>query len=312
MVRNKITVTILFIFFWGSFLSSCKTISDVETVKLNENLNSSTSSNTDLIQNQLSPTGILISPTFTPSPAIPTVMNIEPGSTNVTPTIIQTDLVSPLEGIKLEELKEIESNPFLYTGDGKDDGHHGTDFSFYQYKSFKKIENLNLLSMTTGRVSSVISNRPPYGNMIMVETPFSSLPVFLQDYLLLIQRGSEVPFHTNLSCPEFQFEENLQKTSLFSLYILYAHLYSPPDVEIGSNILSGNSIGQVGNTGSSGNPHLHLEFRIGPSGYLFEEMSHYDNTASPNEISNYCLWRVSGLFYQINPMEIIEYYLQNR
>lgn len=311
-MRKKYAVTILFIFFCGSVLSSCVLTSFEENVNLYENLDDVTSIDSEPIQNQPYPIDILISPTMIPGSATPTVEKNETVLTINTPTINQINLVSPLEGFELEELKEIVSNPFIYAGDGKDEGHHGTDFSFYQYKSFEKIENLPVNSMTSGRVRSVINDRPPYGNMVMVETPFSLLPVFLQNHLLSLQPESEIPFHTNLSCPDFQFDENSQISGSLSLYILYAHLYSPTEVLIGSQIHSGNPIGNVGNTGSSGNPHLHLEFRIGPSGYNFEEMSHYDNTASQNEIYNYCLWRVSGLFYQIDPMESIELYLQNR
>jgi murein DD-endopeptidase MepM/ murein hydrolase activator NlpD len=68
----------------------------------------------------------------------------------------------------------------------------------------------------------------------------------------------------------------------------------------------------VGNSGLSGNPHLHLEFRIGPANFQFEEMAHYENNATNEEMENYCLWRVSGYFYTIDPMQIFEYYLQNR
>ena len=311
-LRNRNGIAILFIILLGSTLTSCKSIPYEEPIKLNENLDKTTSSNTVVVQTQLSPTNFEIIPTIIPVPVTPSVENKEPVLSIDTPTLSQTELVTPLEGLKLEELFEIVSNPFFYAGDGKDEGHHGSDFSFYQYKSLEKIENLPVHSIASGRVSSVINNRPPYGNMVMVETPFSSLPVFLQDHLNLFYPVSKFPFHTNLSCPDFQFEENLKNFDAFSLYILYAHLYSPPEMQIDSFVLGGDAIGKVGNTGSSGNPHLHLEFRIGPSGYTFDEMSHYDNTASQNEISNYCLWRVSGLFYQVDPMEIIEYYLQNR
>ncbi len=311
-MRNKFAVIILFILLWGSVLTSCKTISIEKHMNLNENIESTSTLKTEPIQNHSSPTITQTSPTILPGPVTPSVEKNELVFANSTSTSIETEFVSPLEGFKLEELTEIVSNPFIYAGDGKDDGHHGTDFSFYQYKSFEKIEKLPVLSITSGRVSSVIYNRPPYGNMVVVETPFSSLPVFLRDHLLVLYTESEIPFHTNLSCPDFQLTENPQIIESFSLYILYAHLYALPEVQIDSHVLSGFPIGKVGNTGSSGNPHLHLEFRIGPTGYIFEEMSHYNNTASQNELSNYCLWRVSGLFYQVDPMGIIEYYLQNR
>ncbi|MBW6471515.1 MAG: M23 family metallopeptidase [Anaerolineaceae bacterium] len=310
-MRKKYAVIILFILLWGSVLSGCKT--DIENqLKLNENVESTSFLTTELGQNHSTPKITQKTPTLHPDPRTSSVEKDEPTFTNDTSSSIETELISPLEGIKLEELTEIVSNPFSYAGDGKDDGHHGTDFSFYQYKSFEKIENLPVLSITSGRVSSVIHNRPPYGNMVMVETPLSSLPDFLRNHLLHFLPESEIPFQTNLSCPAFQSEENSQISDPFSLYILYAHLYSPRELRIDSLVLSGNPIGAVGNSGSSGNPHLHLEFRIGPSDHSFEEMAHYDNTASQNEISNYCLWRVSGLFYQVDPMEIIKYYLQNR
>lgn len=311
-MRKRYIFIILFIFLWGSILTSCKTNNDEKLPKLNENKESTSSPKTDPGQNQSFPTITLLSPTPLPDPVTLPVENNEQVQTNGRSTSIQTEFVSPLEGIKLEELQEIISNPFFYSGDGKDDGHHGTDFSFYQYKSIDKIENLPVQSITSGIVRSVINNRPPYGYMVLIETPFTSLPFFLRDRLLIINTEFEIPFHTNLSCPDFQLPENSKAIDSFSLYILYAHLHDLPEVQIDSQVLSGYPIGKVGNSGSSGNPHLHLEFRIGPTGYSFEEMSHYDNTASQNEIANYCLWRVSGLFYQVDPMEIIEYYLQNR
>jgi murein DD-endopeptidase MepM/ murein hydrolase activator NlpD len=311
-MRKRYIVIILFIFLWGSILASCKTLDNEKRTKLNENLESTSSPKTDSVQNHSFPTITQVSPKLQQGHVTPTVENNQRIQTNNKSMSIQTEFVSPLEGINLEELQEIISNPFFYSGDGKDDGHHGTDFSFYQYKTFDKIENLPVQSITSGIVRSVINNRPPYGYMVMIETPFSSLPFFLQDRLHMHNTESEIPFYTNLSCPDFQLPENSQTIESYSLYILYAHLHDLPEVQIDSHVLSGYPIGKVGNSGSSGNPHLHLEFRIGPMGYNFEEMSHYNNTASQNELSNYCLWRVSGLFYQIDPMQIIEYYLQNR
>ncbi len=311
-MKNKYAVILLFFLIWASVLSSCTFFSQEEKVKLNVNVEGTSAPITEPFQNQPSPTVIHNSPTLPQNYADPSIGKNELAVIIDTPTPVMTEFNSPLEGIKLQELSDIVSNPFSYTGNGQDAGHHGTDFSFYQYKSYEKMENLPVLSITSGRVSSVLNDRPPYGNMVMVETPFSSLPFFLQNHLLLLLPENEIPFHSNLSCPDYQLEEESQISEPFSLYILYAHLYSRPDVQINSQVHSGNPIGKVGNTGSSGNPHLHLEFRIGPSGYTFEEMSHYNNTASQNEIYHYCLWRVSGLFYQVDPMESIDFYLQNR
>lgn len=311
-MRNNFAVILLFFLIGGSVLSSCKYMSLEGNEKLNEIVDGTSAPKAELFQNQPSLSVIQNSPTLPQNHVAPTLEKNELVVVIGTPTSVQTEFNSPLEGIKLQELSDIVSNPFYFTGNGQEDGHHGTDFSFYQYKSYEKMENLPVLSIASGRVSSVIYDRPPYGNMVIVETPFSSLPFFLRNHLLLLLPEIEIPFHTNLSCPDYQLEEESPQSEPFSLYILYAHLYSPPEAQIDSHIFSGNPIGNVGNTGSSGNSHLHLEFRIGPSGYSFEEMSHYDNTASQDEIANYCLWRVTGLFYQVDPMKIIEYYLQNR
>lgn len=222
------------------------------------------------------------------------------------------NISSPLQGIELEELELINSNPFVYAGPGKDEGHHGTDFSFYQYKTFNQIENLPVLSILDGNVRSVIANRPPYGNMIIIETAFIALPDHFQKKLIENVVFENLPNFTNLNCPNYPaFNFEIDENSL-SLYVLYAHLFDVPGFNIDDQVLSGSQIGKVGNTGSSGNPHLHLEFRIGPSDYNFTEMGHYHNSATDQEMENYCLWRVSGYFSQIDPMVMIQYYLQNR
>ncbi len=218
---------------------------------------------------------------------------------------------SPLQGIELEELDGINSNPFFFAGTGKDEGHHGTDFSFYQFKEFSTIEELPIHSIFSGNVSSVVNDRPPYGNMIMIETLIKELPESLQSILKSYIMFEDLPNFTNLQCPKYELTENFHLDDL-SIYVLYAHLYETPLLELGNSIDSGDQIGKVGNTGASGNPHLHLEFRLGPSNFQFSEMAHYDNGATTLEMHNYCLWRVSGYFFQIDPMEIIHYYLQNR
>ncbi|HSM23511.1 MAG TPA: M23 family metallopeptidase [Anaerolineaceae bacterium] len=244
---------------------------------------------------------------------VPDIENEEDSPNLVeTPAVAEFEFSSPLQGIDIEELFVIESNPFDYAGHGKDEGHHGTDFSFYRYKSFEKIENLPIQSIFTGTIRSLVNNRPPYGNMIIIETPLFNLPEKMQQVLhedYLIQNP---PYHTNLNCPEIQmpkFEKDIQN---LSIYVLYAHLHEFPGNILEQKVISGEKIGEVGNSGLSGNPHLHLEFRVGPSNYNFPFMAHYDNAATPDEISNYCLWRVSGYFSTSNPMDFFNSYLQNR
>lgn len=224
----------------------------------------------------------------------------------------EIEISSPLQGISIEELSEIESNAFDFAGNGKDEGHHGTDFSFYRYKSFEKIENLPIQSIFSGTIRSLINNRPPYGNMIIVETPLGNFPLDMQQFFYEVYSAQIPPFHTNLNCPDYQIQEFEQNLENLSVYVLYAHLNELPEKIIGQHIASGEIIGEVGNSGMSGNPHLHLEMRVGMSNYDFEMMAHYDNAASLEEIYNYCLWRVSGYFFQYNPMDFFMLYLQNR
>ena len=228
------------------------------------------------------------------------------------PYIDEFEISCPLKGIRFEELSEIESNPFDFAGNGKDEGHHGTDFSFYRYKSFEKIENLPIQSIFSGTIRSLINNRPPYGNMMIVETPLRDFPEDMQQFFYKDYSAQTLPFHTNLNCPGYQIQKFELKLEYLSVYVLYAHLYEFPEKTIGQPIASGEIIGEVGNSGLSGNPHLHVEMRVGMSDYNFEMMAHYDNAATMEEIYNYCLWRVSGYFFQYNPMDFFDMYLQNR
>ena len=66
------------------------------------------------------------------------------------------------------------------------------------------------------------------------------------------------------------------------------------------------AIGAVGTTGNSVNYHLHLEMRIGPSDAMFSSMAHYMNNATNEEMHNYCVWRVSGVFQMLDPMQLFQ------
>ncbi len=230
----------------------------------------------------------------------------------VIPTEDTNEISTPLDGIQILELEDIVSNPFDFSGNGKEEGHHGTDFSFYRYKSFQTIESIPILSMFPGRVSSIVSDRPPYGNMMIIETPLSYFQDETQSFLLDYLPVDPLPFKTDLSCPDLKDAKYEIQSTEISLYSLYAHLKEAPIFTISDFVQTGDQIGQVGNSGASGNPHLHLEYRLGRSGIDFPEMSHYINSASPSEIYNYCLWRISGYFFQIDPMKVIGFYLQNR
>ena len=94
-------------------------------------------------------------------------------------------------------------------------------------------------------------------------------------------------------------------TSHRSLYILYAHLENEIELQPGDWVTCGQAIGTVGSSGNALNPHLHFETRVGPAAMRFSSMAHYDNSATLEEMSSYCLWRISGLFQMIDPLQVI-------
>lgn len=215
---------------------------------------------------------------------------------------------SPLEDVKVSELHEIISEPFNRPNPGMDDGHHGVDFSYYSRGSHTQMKGLPIYSVLSGKVVSVVKNLDPYGNMVIVETPVRQIPP-----ALLRSLNSPVvstPFAPNprLTCPEVTPTFTLDAPEK-SLYLLYAHMNTTPLVTEGQQVASGQALGEVGNTGMSGNPHLHFEVRIGPSGAIFASMGHYTTNASPEEMANYCLWRISGYFVMLDPMDLINGWL---
>jgi murein DD-endopeptidase MepM/ murein hydrolase activator NlpD len=309
---KKNSTILLIIGFFGIILVGCTTESQINSSSPIPNNKAETHEIRDTPIFQITKTVDADKPTikYPEENNKPLLQITEPISSTSSPSI--TEISSPLKGIEMEELYEIVSNPFDYKGPGRDDGHHGTDFSFYRYKSFEKIENLPIQSMFSGTVSSVIENRPPYGNQIIIETAFYELPQSVQAYLSTLIPKTDLPYFTNLNCPDMSQLKNFEGNEDYSLYVLYAHLFEPSEKIISGVVKSGEEIGKVGNTGMSGNPHLHLELRLGLSGYSFPEMAHYENSATLDEIKNYCLWRVSGYFFPINPMDFIIFYLQNR
>jgi murein DD-endopeptidase MepM/ murein hydrolase activator NlpD len=253
---------------------------------------------------------------FTPSvtasasnPTVPLALTatITPKQTStstqaVTATLAQM-ICSPLDEITLAELPEILSNPFAAPAPGGDDGHHGTDFAFYRRGDRASIEGLAVRSVFAGAVAGVIIDRFPYGNMLVIETPLESLPAGWVATLSLPAAAPTLPPNPRLTCPAVASPD--PASTRRSLYLLYAHLQSAPEVRPGDPVSCGDPIGAVGNTGKSGNPHLHLEARVGPSGWRFDELAHYENDATLPEMGNYCLWRVSGLFQMIDPLAVL-------
>lgn len=233
-------------------------------------------------------------PTFAPVPPSPTP-SITPAPT--------PGFSSPLEGISLAELPDIVSNPFDPPAPGQDAGHHGVDFAFYRYKEFTVMEGLPVRAVLSGRVAAALVNTWPYGNALIVESTSAQIPASWEPVIRDVPAPLQITPDPRLYCPPATSTDT--STSNNSLYLLYAHLKEPPQLKIGDPVELGQPIGLVGNTGYSGNAHLHLEVRFGPSGAQFDQMSHYINTAGTEEMVNYCLWRVSGVFQPIDPVTLL-------
>lgn len=138
-----------------------------------------------------------------------------------------------------------------------------------------------LQAVLPGVVAASIDDHYPYGNMIIIETPRSALPVDLVEYLQILPGES--------------------------LYILFAHMDKPPLVDLSEVVKACQPLGEVGMSGNTDIPHLHLETRLGPAGAVFESMRFYDTQATQLEMENYKLWRTSGEFRHFDPMTLFTY-----
>ena len=250
-----------------------------------------------------SPPAITNIPTAPPTMTYTPYSRLNPTSLPETPTP-QMEICSPLEGITLQELPETIFNPFNPPRPGSDDPHQGVDFSDIDPFTQIALEGMPVQSVMDGTVAAVVRDRFPYGNAILIETTFNILPDVWLPAILLPTPDPGSLTKTGLTCPEIKSLPGNQIDER-SLYLLYAHLKESADFQIGDLVSCGQIIGHIGNSGNSLNPHLHLEARIGPAGSVFESMSHYNTSASPEEMANYCLWRVSGQFSLADPMSFL-------
>lgn len=188
-------------------------------------------------------------------------------------------ICSPLEIHPIEVLPKIISDPYRPPPAGRDERHHGVDFSHYLFGGLTTIQGVVVQSVMPGVTAASISDSFPYGNIAIIETHYIDLP----DYLTL----------------------SLQIKPGESLYTLYAHLEQTPIFALDEYIPACYPFGSVGKSGNAGVTHLHLETRIGRSGVRFPVMSYYLKDSTPEEEEYYILWRTSGEFRHFDPMELL-------
>jgi murein DD-endopeptidase MepM/ murein hydrolase activator NlpD len=190
-------------------------------------------------------------------------------------------LCSPLGIHPLEELPQIVGDPYKPPPPGREERHHGVDFAYYHWQDRDTMLGEPVQAVLTGVVATVLDDLYPYGNMVIVETPQDSLPVDIVELL------------------EFSKGE--------SLYLLYAHMNQTPMVVLGETVEACQPLGEVGMSGNTDIPHLHLETRLGPAGTVFESMRFYSTSATIEEMENYVLWRTSGVYRHFDPMILLTY-----
>lgn len=245
------------------------------------------------------------SPVFTVPPETPTVpantsTPVEPIPSPTYPPAASTEILpvvcAPLADLTAAGLAEAIVNPYHPPPFGSDDPHQGIDIAAFLAGTRIAVSGQEVRAALEGTVTLVLADRYPYGNALLVETPLEPLI----DLGLEIPAGeAATPIASALTCPgETAFEPGGPERSL---YLLYAHMQDPPEAAVGETLACGAPLGRIGETGNALNPHLHLEARIGPSGFAFPGMSHYTGSASPAEMDAYCTWRIGGRFRPIDP-----------
>ncbi len=247
-----------------------------------------------------------ISPTATPAATVLTTATPAPSPTQPEVKLSPPQLgqiCSPLAGFNLADLEAGIFNPFDPPAAGLDGPHQGVDFADLEPINRYAREGLAVQAVLAGKVAAVIDNRFPYGNAVLIETALNNLPpAWLEALNLPAIQPPQTP-HPALTCPELALPDwDLQTRSL---YLLYAHLQQSPELALGAPVACGETIGAIGSSGNALNPHLHLEIRVGPSEVQFGSLAHYDSSARPEEMANYCAWRVRGIFQLVDPLVIL-------
>jgi murein DD-endopeptidase MepM/ murein hydrolase activator NlpD len=190
-------------------------------------------------------------------------------------------ICSPLSLHPLTELPQVIGDPYDPPRPGREERHHGIDFAYYHFGDRDSMQGEPIQAVLPGVVASALHDLYPYGNMVMVETTPDQLPAEV-----ILSLG-------------FQPGE--------SLYLLYAHMDVPPTVSLGDTVTACQQLGEVGMTGNTELPHLHLETRLGPAASTFESMRYYDTRATLEELAAYELWRTSGVYRHFDPMQLLSF-----
>jgi hypothetical protein len=241
--------------------------------------------------------------TLTPELTItPTLASTPTLTSSVTPS--EPEICSPLVGYAFLDLQKSIVNPYQPPPAGIDRPHQGVDFAILESGSNIALTGESVQAILSGEVSMIIVDRFPYGNAILIETPLRSGDDE-QAYLdPMPTPWLQVNPDPALTCPPGEGQKGI--TEERSIYILYAHLFEPPGIAVGTALRCGETIGKIGMSGNALNPHVHIEARFGPSGTRFESMAHYDSSATPAEMAAYCQWRVSGIFQHFDPMILLQ------
>jgi murein DD-endopeptidase MepM/ murein hydrolase activator NlpD len=210
--------------------------------------------------------------TFTPLPTIP-----------LTPTAA-FQICSPVEAVALSDLPKVVSDPYTGPPPGSDQRHEGVDFAYYRWKGGGPIRGTPIQAVLAGKVAMALSDRFPYGNVVIVETPRDLLPDELTEALAIPADKS--------------------------LYLLYAHMEESPLVSLGDEVDACQPVGTVGRSGNAVAAHLHLETRTGPPGAVFLGMARFIDDATAEERENYRIWRVSRQFLHFDPMLLLMFGIQ--
>ncbi len=247
-------------------------------------------------------------PTSARIPQMPTPTSLPTATpTSPPPTLTQLPvlkLCTPLQNLPLSQMPALVSNPYHPPAPGKDDPHAGVDLAVRLGDTQMAMPGHPVQAALAGQVAMNLRDRFPFGNAILIETTLDSYPAGWWQPAEIPEPAPTLPPRSALTCPAAP-APTFPDPNRRSLYVLYAHLQQPSSFNPGDPVACGQVIGAIGSTGNALNPHLHFETRVGPAGLRLDSMAHYHSSATPAEMSNYCLWTVSGLFQLVDPLKVL-------